>query len=108
MDLPKKNRMAAEGNRQRGIQGEEMISLLDQHVDSNHRQSKVVSRIRDFLQTGQHLDEAPESVLRDLDELWDGQRARARGVKKCDCQKVCTGRPRQAFGKFAAPTLDHI
>ena len=87
-----------------------MISLLDQHVDSGHRQSQVVSRIRDFLQTGQYLDEAPESVLRDLDELWDRvQRARARGVEGVRLSKSLHRAARaRAFGKFAAPTLDHI
>ncbi|OUU23588.1 MAG: hypothetical protein CBC13_05340 [Planctomycetia bacterium TMED53] len=87
-----------------------MISLLDQHVDSNQRQSQVVSRIRDFLQTGQYLDEAPEAVLRDLDELWDRiQRAQVKGLKNVrlsrNLHRVARAR---ALGKFIAPTLDHI
>ncbi len=87
-----------------------MISLLDQHVDSNQRQSQVVSRIRDFLRTGQYLDEAPESVLRDLDELWERlQRARDKGLKNVRLSRSLHRVARaRAIGKFTAPTLDHI
>ncbi|MBC8261174.1 MAG: hypothetical protein H8E43_05100 [Planctomycetia bacterium] len=87
-----------------------MISLLDQHVDSNQRQSQAVSRIRDFLLSGQYLDEAPDSVLRDLDLLWERiQHARDNGADGVRLSKNLHRAARaRALGKFIAPTLDHV
>ncbi len=58
-----------------------MISLIEQQVDQNKRQRSGRERVREFLATGRPLDMAPDSILQDVDRLWESvERARSRGA----------------------------
>ena len=58
-----------------------MISLIEHQVDQNKRQRSVRERVLEYLATGRPLDMAPDSILQDVDKLWEMlERARSRGV----------------------------
>ena len=87
-----------------------MISLIEQHVDSERSQKLVIQRVREYIQTGRPLDHAPESVLQDVDYLWERlQRAQERGAQGVRFSRELHSAARaRAFARAIAPTLDRV
>ncbi|MGE4602979.1 MAG: hypothetical protein AAEJ65_08750 [Planctomycetota bacterium] len=85
-----------------------MISLIEQHVDPERSQKLVIQRVREYIQTGRPLDHAPESVLQDIDQLWERlQRAKRRGVPGVRFSRELHLAARaRAFARAIAPMPD--
>lgn len=82
-----------------------MISLIEQNVEPSKAQKSVLQRVSEYLATGRPLDLAPDSILEDVDRLWQRmERARKRGAKGIrlsrELHQVARAR---AFGQAIAP-----
>lgn len=85
-----------------------MISLIEQNVEPSKAQKSVRQRVAEYIATGRPLDLAPDSILKDVDRLWQMlQRARKRGVKGIrlsrELHRVARAR---AFGQVIAPLTE--
>ncbi len=82
-----------------------MISLIEQNVEPSKAQKSVHQRVREYLATGRPLDLAPDSILEDVDRLWQMmERAKKRGETGSrlsrELHQVARAR---AFGQAIAP-----